>query len=115
MKGSGVAGEWNAAAFRAYRGIELGKPEKQILRLPPPSSAPKSKPRSLGTPLKKTLGAPCAQDDGLSVCRSDSKLFAAGFADPVRGPLWFPDKVHINFADVRNRGEAIVYLLEDQA
>ena len=41
--------------------------QKQILRLPPPTLHPNDEDLSLGTPVKKTSGAPCIQDDSLVV------------------------------------------------
>src|SRR3982750_4460905 len=45
---------------------------------------------------------------------SDSQLLSSRLTDPVGSPPGLPYEVYIYFADVRNGGEPIVYLLDDQ-
>ena len=45
----------------------------------------------------------------------DSELFSTGLADFVRGPFGLPDQLYFCFADLRDAGETVVDLLEDEA
>ena len=45
----------------------------------------------------------------------ESQLFAAGFADAMRRPLWLPHQVNFHFTYLRNAEQAVIDLFEDES